>query len=163
MKKVWMILGAVVVVALIAAGSFWGGMADQTNRATQAQANFLNARGQGGTGQFANGGQAFPGVAAPIGQAPGNFGGRGTAGQVKTVEGNILTLSTAQDVTTVNLSDSTQIQKTVSGSVSDLQPGTQVMVTGQKDSKGVINATQIRIMTNDLPSMPAPSATQAAP
>jgi hypothetical protein len=136
-------LSAILLVALVAGGSFMGGIKYQDNKAAQVQANFFNARGgqapgQGqfpGDGQFPGAGQAQNGGQVP-GGGPGFAGGRGTAGEVKSVDGNVLTLSTAQDVTTVNLSDSTQIQKTASGTTADLQPGMRVMVTGETDSDG---------------------------
>ena len=135
MKKIIIIVGAVLLAGLIAAGSFLAGMAYQTNKAEQARVNFFNSRGQLGEGQFPQGGQApfegqLPGGGQfrPEGQLPGGgqgaffFGRGGTIGQVKAIDGDTMTLSTAQDVTTVNLSDTTQIEKTVSGSVSDLTP-----------------------------------------
>ncbi len=140
MKKILIITGMILAVVLVAAGSFWGGMAYQTNQANQARTNFLNARGQVNGGQLPGDGTGFP--------TGGGFGGGGTAGQVKSIDGNVMTISTAQDVTTVNLSESTQIEKTVAGTTVDLQPGTRVMVTGQRDSNGNITASQITIITN---------------
>ena len=78
-------------------------------------------------------------------------------GEVKSIEGNVLTVSTAQDVTTVNLSDTTQIVKSVEGTTSDLQPGVRVMVTGEQDNDGNITASQITILNNDS------STTRTAP
>jgi hypothetical protein len=146
MKKIIIVVAAVVLAALIAAGSFWGGMAYQTNRANQIRENFMNSRGMGG-GQFPNGGQGFPMMnGTPNASRQGFFGGRGTTGQVKSIDGNVLTLSTAQEVVTVNLSNTTEIQKTVSGTVSDLQPGMRVIVSGQRDNSGSITASQIQIL-----------------
>jgi hypothetical protein len=77
-------------------------------------------------------------------------------GQVKTNEGSTLTISTPQDVTTVNLTDSTRIQKSVEGTHADLQPGTRVMVAGERDSDGVITAEQITILNVDPAAFPYP-------
>lgn len=166
MKKALMIFGAVVIVGLVAAGGFWAGMTYQTNQADQARLNFENARGQANAGQFpANVSGFAPGDAsgnAPSGQ-PSGFGGGGTVGQIKTVDGMTLTLSTAQDVTTVNLTDATQVEKTVSGGVADLQPGVQVMVNGQQDADGNLTASQIRIIDSSLSGFTPPSATGSAP
>jgi hypothetical protein len=84
-------------------------------------------------------------------------------GQVKTVEGATLTLSTAQDVTTVTLSDATQVEKTVTGVLADLQPGMQVMVSGERDAEGNLTASQIRIIDSSLSGFTPPSATGTAP
>jgi len=164
MKKGLIITGIILLIAVVAAGSFWGGMTYQTNRANQARLNFENARGQANGGQALGDGAGFPGGGMLGGQAPGGgFGGSGTVGQVKTMEGDMMTVSTAQDVTTVNLSSATQIEKTVAGTTDDLQPGTQVMIIGQKDTNGNIAATQITIMNGDLPGMTNPSPTQQEP
>ena len=78
-------------------------------------------------------------------------------GEVKSIEGNVLTVSTTQDVTTVNLLDSIQILKSVEGTTSDFQIGVRVMVTGLRDDKGNITASQITILNNDS------STTRTAP
>jgi len=164
MKKVLWIIGIVVVAVLAAVGSFYGGIQYQTNKVDQVQANFERARGQFPGGQPSGDAAGFPRAS---GQANGQvFGLRnGTMGQVKSVEGNVLTLSTAQDVTTVNLSESTQIQKNtvVTLSANDLLPGVRVMVNGEKDSNGNISANQITIL-NDMPAdAPYPSPTGTEP
>jgi hypothetical protein len=163
MKTILIIAGAIILAGLIAAGSFYGGVVYQTNKVSQVQANFLSQRGQPNTGQVPAGGQNIPGGAAQNGQNPGFPGGGGIAGQVKTIEGNVMTISTAQNITTVNLTDSTQVQKTVTGAISDLQPGMQVMVSGQKDSNGNITANRISIMNNLPTGTNNPSPTGTAP
>jgi hypothetical protein len=75
-------------------------------------------------------------------------------GQVKSMDGNVLQLSTAQDVTTVNLTGDTIIIKSVEGTVSELQPGTRVMVVGERDDQGNITASQITIESDDTTAMP---------
>lgn len=170
MKKVLLIVGAIILVALVAGGSFWGGMKYRDNKGAQAQAEFFNARGgqAPGQGQIPPEGQ-FPGAGlAPDGGqfpggGPGFAGGRGTTGEVKTVDGNVMMLSTAQDVTTVNLSDETQIQKTTVGTTADLQPGTRVMVAGETDSDGNITASRITILDDSFPVMMNPPSTEVAP
>lgn len=162
MKTVLIVLGAILIAVLIAGGSFWGGMAYQTRQANQARAAFFNARGLGNEGQLPGRGQFPPGAG---GQPGGGFpqvggqtsdflGGRGMTGQVKTIDGNVMTVSTAQDVTTVNLSEATQIEKSVRGTTADLQPGTRVVINGQRDKDGSITANRITILNTD----PADSA-----
>jgi hypothetical protein len=160
MKKVLIIIGAILLAALIAGGSFYGGIAYQTNQANQARASFMAARGITEEGQFP-GGNLPEGMQPPSGGAMG-FPGRGTIGVVKTIDGDVLTISTAQDVTTVTLSADTRIEKTVSATLTDLQPGVRVMVTGQADQDGNISASQIQIV-NDAASgiaNPPPAGTE---
>jgi hypothetical protein len=144
MKKIWIIVIAILVVGLVAGGSFWAGMAynntAQTNEANQARDNFIRARGTPMGGDIPNDMQ-FPGG----GQG---FIRGGTVGKIKSINGNVIEISTADNVTTVNLTDTTQISKTVSGMISDLTPGTQVMVTGETDANGAITAVRIQIVEN---------------
>lgn len=160
-KKILIIVSVILLVVLVGVGGFFGGMAYKTNQQNQVQARFFEQRGgppQGGQfqfdGQFPEG-TPFPGdLSGTFNQAGGGFQGRGTMGQVKGIDGNILTLSTAQDVTTVNLSDTTTIQKSVEGSTNDLQPGVRVIVVGERDDQGNMNAIQITIVNNDTFPLP---------
>ncbi len=68
-------------------------------------------------------------------------------GQVKSLDGTTLSLSTARDVTTVLLNDSTVVQQSTTAAVSDLQAGQQVLVTGSRDSSGKLTASQILILS----------------
>jgi hypothetical protein len=86
------------------------------------------------------------------GGVTGGFGGRGTAGQVTAVSGNLITIhnpTTGQD-TKVQMSGDTTISKTVAGSASDLQPGVNVTVVGQPGADGTVNATSMSI----VPALP---------
>jgi hypothetical protein len=145
MKKAWMVLAGFVVLAAAAAGSFWAGMTYQANRAEQIRANFMSARGVGESGQFP-GSSPLNGGLLP-GGAP-SFGG-GAQGVVKSVEGNVVQISTAQDVTTVVLSADTQIFKSVAGASADLQPGVRVTVTGGRDESGAIAAARVTILDQE--------------
>lgn len=157
-KKVLLISGAILITVLLSAGSFWGGMTYQSKRAEGVRANFINSRGQGANLPFSIDGQFGAG-----GQGPGFVGGGGTIGEVKTIEGDTLTISTPQNVTTVIISDASEIQKSEAADISDLQPGVQVMVTGQRDAGGVITASQILILDSDASTMFNPSMTGTAP
>jgi hypothetical protein len=160
MKKTIIILAAIIVAIGLAAGSFYGGMAYQRTQTANTRAAFFASRGldangtnpAGAQGQGQNGRRGF-------------FGG-GATGQIKSVEGNVITLSTPQNVTTVNLSDSTQIEKTGPGTVSDLTPGLQVLVNGQRDANGNISASSILILPANMANNPAgnpPASPTTAP
>ena len=140
MKKLLIIAGAVLLAVMLSAGSFYGGMAYQRNQANQIRANFLRSRG------------IDPNSPNNGGQRQGFFGG-GTVGQVQSLQGNVLTISTPQNTTTVNLSDSTRIEKAAPAVASDLQQGERVMVTGQRDAKGNITASQVLILGSYPPSL----------
>lgn len=154
MKKILVIGGIVFVVALLAAASFWGGMAYQKNQASQALVRFEAARGTMPEGFSPGDGSRLPGGSLPEGMAQGSFLARaGTTGQVKEVTGEALVLSTATDVITVKLSDDTQIEMMVDGDLADLEPGVRVLITGQENDDGGITANRIQILSGDAPFM----------
>jgi hypothetical protein len=79
------------------------------------------------------------------GGAGGGFG-RGTAGKVTSLDGNTLTITDNQgQKVTVQLSDSTVIEKTVSAGKTDLASGATVTVQGQRGTDGSVSATTIII------------------
>lgn len=152
MKKGLLVLAAIIVAIGLAAGSFYGGMAYQRNQTANTRAAFFASRGLDANGTNPGGAQ---GQGTGQNARRGFFGGGGGAtGQIKSVEGNVLTLSTPQNVTTVNLSNSTQIEKTGTGTISDLTPGLQVLVNGQRDANGNIAATSILILPANMNNNP---------
>jgi hypothetical protein len=130
------VIAAVVIAALVGFGSYSLGVKAGQAQALAARQSFLAARGIGGNGQAAFGGQGGGGQFNP-----NNF----AAGQVKQVDGNTIQLSTATAVVTVKISDQTQIQKMASGTVSDIQVGERLTVQGTKGADGVFSAERIQI------------------
>ena len=152
MEKILLIVGAVVLVAAAVGGAFYGGIQYQKDQVSLVQSNFIQARGEG-EGQFQGGGGMMPGGALPgDGSLPsGRIGmGGGLMGTIKSVDGDTLTLSTAEDVTTVTLTDETTIQMTVLGSLSDLTEGLRVMISGETDEDGSLTALTIQILSSDF-------------
>ena len=143
-KGIW--IGGSIIVALILMGaSFYGGTLYQKNQQTSAQARFLASRGI--TGGFSGGGNFTGAAGTPGAGGAGRSGfGGGAQGQVKSIDGNTLTISTAQNVTTVTLSGTTTILKSDPGTVADLKVGDRVLVTGQRDSSGNITASQVTVL-----------------
>ena len=140
MKKILWIVGGILILAIASGASFEGGMAYQRNQANSIRSQFLRSRGidtANGNGSSANRSGGFGG---------GGFGG-GATGQIKSIQGNTIELSTPTNVTTVNLTASTQIEKSISAKTSDLQTGEQLIVRGQRDSNGNITADNIQIVS----------------
>jgi hypothetical protein len=151
MKKGLIIIGAILGICLVAAASFWGGMKYQENQADQVVARFENARGPLPGAESPEGGIFAQGGDQQTLQSPGFIGrGGGVNGQIKSIDGNTLAISTAEDVTMVNLSDDTRIQQTLSVPFSELQPGMRVMVIGENDDDGNVDAVQIMILDVDF-------------
>jgi hypothetical protein len=135
-KRIGLIIGMIIVVVAVGAGAFYGGTVYAATQVNNTRTAFFNGRGGngGGGGYGGNGG-------------PGGGGrGGGVIGTIKSVNGNTMLVSTAQNVTTVTLTGSTTIAKTVNGTTADLQPGQNVTVRGQADSSGNVTATTIQLV-----------------
>lgn len=145
MKRFLVISGITILIGLAAAAGFWGGIQYQTSQAEQVRTDFFNARGQIDNGQLTNQMPMSGENQRPDRLPPSGFGS-GTSGIIKTIEGNTLTISTAQDVTTVKLSDNLKISKSQTGTMDDLQTGVRINIIGQSDSDGTILANEITIM-----------------
>jgi hypothetical protein len=143
-KKFLITLGALLLLLAVAAGSFYGGMQYQTAQAANVRNQFFADRG--GTAPT---GAAFPGGNAPAGAAGGP--GRGTAGQIKTIDGDTLTISTPQSVVTVTLTEATVVQKSVEGTRDDLVVGAQVVIRGETDASGNVTASTVQLSAAPAP------------
>jgi preprotein translocase subunit YajC len=116
----------IVLLIVVAGGGFYfgvqNGKASATAAATAARASFT--RGAGGTARA----------------------GGAVTGQVVSVDTNSLTISLASGSSQIIFfTAATPISKTVSGSVSDLTAGTNIMVAGTTNSDGSESATSIQI------------------
>jgi hypothetical protein len=136
LSKVTIGLG-VVVLALVA---FFGGVWTHSAIAggsTAAATPQRTGGGQGGARIFPNGGQGGPG------QGGGGFRG-GTAGTIDRVEGNTIYVKMPDgSEAKVSTSDKTKVETTVEGKMSDLTPGTSVVVQGQRSEDGSVSAETI--------------------
>jgi hypothetical protein len=87
---------------------------------------------------------------------------QGAMGTLFKIDGNVLTLTTLQGTATVKVGPDTIIQKTVTGTISDLEEGQSLLVIGSRDADGNVTATSIRIQPpgqNALPPV-APAGAQ---
>jgi hypothetical protein len=154
MKKSYWITGGIVLALVLMGASFYGGTLYERYTQTRTRTSFYASRGLSGNG-------GMSGTPGATGASGGQFSGGstglggGSQGQVKSIEGNTLTLSTAQNVTTVTLSDSTTVLKSVAGAIADLKVGDRVRVTGKTDSNGNITATQITVLAEGGSPEPA--------
>ena len=88
-----------------------------------------------------------------------------TSGTLTKINGNILTLTTAQGPVTVISSDNTTIQNVTTGTLSDLHAGGYLIAIGSQDANGNITATSIMIRSQGQGAPPTPpdGATPANP
>ena len=86
-----------------------------------------------------------------------------TSGTLTNINGDILTLTTAQGPMTVITSDNTTIQNVITGTLSDLHAGGYLIAIGPQDASGSITATSIMIRSQGAPPTPSNGATPANP
>jgi hypothetical protein len=130
------LVAGVLCLVLGGAGGFALGRATASSGpATLAEAFQLAQEGKlpRGNLQGAGGGQGFPGGQAPGGQAPGGQGqgpggGPSVQGDITSVDGNVLTVSTQAGELKVQLTGSTEIRRAVAGKAADLAAGDTVSV-----------------------------------
>ena len=125
------------VLLLVAAGAFYGGMRFQRTRSTNTRANFFANRGGADTADFGAGG----------GGGGGGIGGRrgNNMGRIESIEGNVITVSTQQEQLIVKVTDATKYLKLVEGTLGDLQVGVNIIVGGERDANGIVNAANIQL------------------
>jgi len=128
-----------VLLLLVAAGAFYGGMRFQGMRSSGTRANFFANRGGADGANFGGGGG-------------GGGGRRSNMGQIKSIEGNVIIVSTQQERLQVTVTDATKYQRLVDGKLDDLQVGANIIVRGESDANGVVNAVSIQLAD----SVPAP-------
>lgn len=136
MNKSW--AAALIAAAVFGGAGFWGGM-------TYAAAQRPNAA-------FGANGAMFPGRTGAGGAARMNgvvgtiIGKDATSITVQLGGPNASSTNGASSGTRIVLYGSTtQIEKTVAGSASDLTAGTSVLVAGEPNSDGSISASNIQI------------------
>jgi hypothetical protein len=129
-SRTTLVLAGLVVLAIAFGGGAWTHAAfgssspsTPTRPAAGAQGGTQGTAGQGG----------FRGA-----------GGRGTTGTVDRVDGTTVYVKTAQgDDVKVSTSDSTTVGVTQQGKLSDLKPGSTVVVQGQAGDDGTVAAQAI--------------------
>jgi hypothetical protein len=134
MKKVIAIAALVTIV--VGGGAFYGGM------------KYVESQGSKG---MAQGRQQFMGNAAAgskggFNQARGGANGGFTAGDIISKDDKSITVKMRDGGSKIIFySDTTSIEKTVSGATSDLDTGKSVMITGTSNSDGSITAQSIQV------------------
>ena len=121
----------------------------QSGEITQEELAQLRQQFQGQAGGV-RGGQGFGGA-----EGQGGFGGGGLVGTVESLDGNTLTINTTQGPLLAALGEETVIQMFAEGSVSDLDVGTRVTVTGQRSEDGTVEAVSILIVPEGGQGFPA--------
>ncbi|MSQ40056.1 MAG: hypothetical protein EXR55_00010 [Dehalococcoidia bacterium] len=148
------VLVAVLLLGAGLGGAFASGLALGKSQGSAAARSTLSAPSTSGSGQRSQG-QLTPEQMQQLRQqlqgqsGQGGFGGfagrGGLTGTVDKVEGNTVTITTAQGPLQATLSADTTIQKTTVGTVADLTPGLRVTVVSQRGTDGAVTARFIVI------------------
>ncbi|MBI2908583.1 MAG: hypothetical protein HYX92_13140 [Chloroflexi bacterium] len=95
-----------------------------------------------------SGATAQANAGAGAGQTGAAFGaqGRGTTGTIDKVEGSVLTITTQQGPARVNMAKDATITAMKQVAADELKVGARILVTGDKQGDGSINATAIQLM-----------------
>lgn len=142
MNKTVVIIGVLLVIVAVGAGSFWAGMKMGENRLIQDPARLMEimmtSRQSG----------QFPEMVGtpPSGAEAQRFGG-GITGTIEAVEGDTLLVTTEEGEVRVQTTDTTLIEKYTAVGVGELEVGEEVMVSGSQNDDGSITARSIRIST----------------
>lgn len=139
--------GLVIALAIVVGvlGGFYGGYKVGQNNVTASTSSSTGNRTTGG--QFANGrGAAFAGACPSPGAASPSPGSQTFArGTVTNLSSTSMTVSQTGCDVKVTFTPTTTVQKTVSGSTSDLTDNQTVTVTGTRQPDGSVQAQAIQI------------------
>jgi len=160
-------IGTVVVGILIGAafgaGAAFGGGDDPEASAeglTSAQIQQLYGAPTGGTGAAGASGPA----AARAAGAPSNSAlGGASLGRITAVEGQTITVETAQGSVKLNLTESTIVSKVENGGRSDLAVGDVVAASGPKKDDGSVDATSVSEVPAELQNLAGGTTTPTTP
>jgi hypothetical protein len=145
MKKIWIVVGMLVLVVAVGGGAFWAGMSYGKSQARQDATGFMQERFEARGGQFSGPGQLAEGGQLPQGgQGPTTqFFGGGVRGTIEAVEGDTLVINSDEGIIKVKTTDTTMIEKNMSVGVGDLEVGEMVVVSGPQNDDGSITARSI--------------------
>ncbi len=141
MSKLSQILLDLVLVVVVAVGSFFGGMVFGKGQSqTTASAQGTAAQARGATQPY---GQAAPGA-----QGAGRQGGGMLAGTIQDIGNGVMTVTDSTGKhTQIKVTDTTLIQKQASVTLSALAKGEAVMVSGTQGSDSVLTARTVQVVT----------------
>ncbi len=140
MNRVTQIILGVVVLVIVAAGSFYGGMLYGQGQAQSSRSS---------SGRFAGGptGGYNSGQGQGQGQGQRGFGqGGGIFGQISEIgDGYMVVTDNNGKQSKVQVTDTTLIEKNASVKLTDLSKGETVMVSGSQGSDGTITARNVQV------------------
>ncbi len=144
MNRALQVISAIVVLAVVAGGSFYGGMVyaksqTQTSATAGPSRGALPAAGGGGQFQFPNRDQQGGG------QRLGGQGGALFGEIVEIGDGFMVIKDNNGNEIQVYVTDTTLIEKSASVKLADLATGETVIVSGSRGEDGTITARSVQV------------------
>ena len=156
MKKIWIVVGVLVLVVAVGGGAFWAGMSYGKSQAEQDVVGLMQERFGARGGQFLGPGQLPEGGQLPQGvQGDTTQFGGGIRGTIEAVEGDTLVINSDEGIIRVQTTDTTLIEKNMSVGVGDLEIGETVVVSGPQNEDGSITARSVMSMRAFQPNQPS--------
>jgi hypothetical protein len=136
----------IIVLIIVGAGAFWGGMKYQQNKISSQRTSFQNLspeeRQQRLRELGANAGAGFRGGAGNGQRSGDSF----TAGEIISKDDKSITVKLRDGGSKIIfLSNSTEITKSTPGALSDLEVGKNIIVNGTANSDGSVIAQTIQL------------------
>jgi len=136
----------IIVLIIVGAGAFLGGIKYQQNKISSQRTSFQNLSPEERQQRLwelgANAGAGFRGGAGNGQRSGGGF----TAGEIIAKDDKSITVKMQNGGSKiVFLSDSTEVMKSAAGALSDLEVGKNIIVNGTANSDGSITAQAIQL------------------
>ena len=142
MKNKGMMITVVSIAFIaIAAGSFWAGTYYQNQKMINQFRQFSGMRPNQQTGGM-NPEQHQPGM-----MGGGLQGLMGLTGKVDSITPDSITMTTRMGSQKIEITTDIKVNKSASGSISDIDQGMEILVQGERDEEGRIQAESIQIIT----------------
>jgi hypothetical protein len=154
MKRGLIALIAVLVLAAVGGGAYYYGTKVGEKRVLANPQLIFQQLRAGQQGDQFQGQGAAPSGTPQAGQGGRQVLGGGLMGTIEKVEGNTVVITTDTGSVSVQTSDTTLIEKTVSVGVADLTVGERVMVSGTKNDDGSYTARSIQSVRGTQSSGP---------
>jgi len=138
-RTIWIILVAVVLVLVVGASFYWGTLygKSQVQTAVPAMPDLAPGAMPGAMPGAGGQGGATGGANAPAGM---------TFGQIESIKGDTLMLTDANNrEIRVQVTDTTLIERNASVTVSELEVGETVTISGSQNDDGSISARSVQV------------------
>ena len=143
MKTILLVVLVIVLMAVVGVGAFFAGNSYGQAQAQTVRSEFFASRQGQGNNPYANN-QGYAGLQGQ-GALRGQLGRAAATGTVKSAEGSTIVVTQRDGSTvTVTVNGQTLIQKTTTGALSDITPGSNITVMSN-DTGTSVTATVIQI------------------